>query len=196
MAENETLDLADGRNSGWARLGRLIASGVEPVRAGEVAGACLLHLSKRLLKMDSKWGCQQFPVKDLLEAVRSSDRKRVSAVLARCEGHEYAQLLAECRPADDSMQVAKEFLHRILDRFGDQYELHQTGEGRFSDFDSFAKFREEMQAAAAPEIDRIAAQIANNPDGPPRSAPKAKAKREAEHSAILRESLLKVGGTP
>lgn len=192
MAENETLDLGDRRNGRWRHLRDGVLSGASADETAELAARCVKGVMKRILRYDPIRGGPEYPLSDLLNAMESGP-SAVNQVLDRCDGHQYAHLLAEESGEGGAEAVLSRHFERVVGNFMDQIGLHATPE-RFSSFREFQEFRRQVEVQVRPQLQELAKQVAANPNKPPRSAPRSKAEKEQASVTILRESLLPRGG--
>lgn len=188
MAENETLDLGDRRNRRWRHLCDRVLKGATPEEAAECLAGCVVGTLKCILRKDPLRGGPQYPLADMLDALQTGPRE-VRDVLARCQGHQYAHLLAEEPCGLPPETTLRNHCQRIGDNFFDQIELEAVP-GRFSTFSSAKAFRADVERLTAPRFAEAARQIVADPTRPPRSAPRTKAERKTLQHSLLRESLL------
>ena len=192
MAENETLHLGDKRNRRWRLLRDAICSGTPADEAAELAGRCVTQVVKNLLRKDPIRGGPQIPLGEILGALQGPPSE-LAEVLDRCDGHQYADLLAEERGAPNSEIALERHFVRVLGNFLDQIGLEAVP-SQFGDFVSYQAYRVSLESRLRPELQLLAKRVARDPTRPPRSSPRSREKREAEHGAMLRESLLPKGG--
>lgn len=192
MAENETLDLGDRRNRRWRHLRDGVLSGANAEETADLAARCVQGVMKRILRYDPIRGGPEYPLSDLLSAMERGPTA-VAEVLDRCEGHQYAHLLAEESSDGGAEAVLSRHFERVVGNFMDQIGVNATPE-RFGSFREFQDFRRQVEEQARPQLRELAKQVAANPNKPPRSAPRSRAEKEQASVTILRESLLSRAG--
>jgi hypothetical protein len=191
MAENETLHLGDKRNRRWRLLCEAVCLGMPPEDAAKLAGSCVNQVVKNLLRYDPIRGGPQIPMGDILGALRTPSE--LARILENCDGHQYAHLLAEERGAPSSEVALERYFGRVLRNFLDQVAIEAVP-SRFGNFARYEAYRTVLERDLAPEFRALAKRVAHDPSRPPRSPPRSRAVREAEHGAMLRESLLPRSG--
>lgn len=192
MAENETLDLGDKRNRRWRHLRDGVLSGASPDEIADRAARCVETVLKRILRYDPIRGGPEYPLADLLNAMGKGPAA-INQVLNRCDGHQYAHLLAEESGEGGSEAVLSRHFERVVGNFMDQIGVDATPE-RFGSFREFQQFRRQVEDLARPRLQELAKQVSANPTKPPRSAPRSKTEREQANVTILSESLLPRAG--
>lgn len=188
MAENETLHLGDKRNRRWRHLCDGVLKGATPEETAKRAARCVVSVMKNILRYDPARGGPEYPVGELLEAMQKGPEE-TNRVLARCDGHQYAHLLAEEDASGGAEAILSKHFERVVGNFLEQVGLEAMPE-RFRSFPEFQSFCRQVEAEVRPQLRELAKQVAANPTKPPRSSPRPKAEREAATSTILRESLL------
>lgn len=192
MAENETLHLGDKRNRRWRHLCEGVKAGLPPAEVANRVTRCVTQVMKNILRHDPLRGGPEYPLGELLGAMNRG-RGEVALVLGRCDGHQYAHLLAEEQGAPDSQTALEHHFERVTGNFLDQIGM-EVVPTRFGSFPEYQAFRGEVEREARPALRELAKQVAANPSKAPRNAPRSKAERADAQSSILRESLLPQAG--
>lgn len=192
MAENETLDLGDRRNRRWRHLCDRVLGGADAAEAADCLVRCVKSTLARIVRHDPLRGGPEYPLGELLGAMQQGERQR-DAVLSKCNGHQYAHLLAEEPCGQDPETTVASHCRQIGGRFLDQIE-HEAMPTRFASFADSRAFRAQVERLAESGLRDIARQVAANPDRAPRNPPRPKAERQGLQRSILSESLLPRGG--
>lgn len=184
MAENETLDLMH-RNSGrWQHLWRLIRDGAPHAQVCEKAIRNLYTTFRKLY--------EDIPVGAMLRAA-AGENGDLEQLVRNCRKHrDYAELFAlEARQGFDRETVAANVCMATVERFLDQISLKMMQANDGLDIGECADRFKKYKSSQKEPIQKLARQLARNPDSPPRRPAVPKEARERRQKELLATSLLK-----
>ena len=183
MAENETLDLM-GRNSGrWRHVWRLIRDGASDQQVCEKAIRNLYTTFRKLY--------EDIPVAAMLRAA-AGENGDLEELVRNCRKHrDYAELFPlEARQGFDRETVVANVCTAAVERFLDQIGLEMMQANDGLDFGECADGFSRYKSLLKEPIQKLARQLARNPDTPPRRPAVPKQERERRHKELLATSLL------
>jgi hypothetical protein len=183
MAENESLDLGSSYAKRWDAAFTAVQNGDPCEKVAPKVSNALYGGVRRALKQFQEKGVT---LADLLNA--GDSRQRLRQLIRQTGGHQYAQLFEAA--AHVSGTVAEDclrgWLEAILDKVSDQICLRvgETDDSRT--FFDLKEHMDEVREIVACDVERIAANLASNPDWRPQRNPgKAKAHNDASPTAEL-----------
>jgi hypothetical protein len=181
MAENESLDL--GSSHRWLRVSRAVRRG-EPLDV--VAQLVVQSLYRTLRKVQ-----KQIPLENLI-TVTQAQAEALIHIINECEGHDYARLFAEVAEPNVSRQgLIENYLMALLEKFSDQIVQQAVPCERWPQMHEIMDFMHDVGSRVMPDVEYIAAKLAENPQWTPRMRPSAAAGNSADCTeAMLSESLL------
>jgi hypothetical protein len=194
MAENESLDVGSYYATGWnLTLAAFQNSDSSEEIAPKVSKALYDGLRKALPQFRKKG----VPLADWLNARDS--RPRLLQLVRKIEGHQYAQLFESAAHASSPSKedCLRGWVEAILDKVFDQILLQVAETDESRTFFDLQKLTDEVREIVAPDVDRIVANLARNPDWRPQREPgKAKASDAASPTAELLGMTLLGGKQP
>jgi hypothetical protein len=188
MAENESLDLREPGGQRWRHVQDAISKQQSPE---VVAHKVTLKLPQALRKAVKEFIEAGVPFSEFLENRR--DPKALERLVRKCQGHDYAHLLAETaavESAADDCQFISSFVIGVLDRVTNQVAHNLVGTSAWPDAVGLRDFFAQVQPLVGKDVQRIAAKLAADPSWLPtvKRSPKGAAKNPTKE--LLSVSLL------
>ncbi len=187
MAENESLDLTDPGGQRWRHVLDAVKKRKTPA---EIARQVELKLPKSLRKAFKEFLEKGVSLEQLL--ANRNDPKVLQKLARKCGSHEYANLFAETAAISvgkSDSQLLTSYFDGVVDRFVDQITHRVVGREWGSIPDVQAMFRD-VRRIVRPDIQRLADNLAKNPEWSPTVKPRSKQEKSAATKDLLQVSLL------
>ena len=187
MAENETLDLWDGRR--WRKLFGKIESDRPAEEIVEEGERCLVSIFKTIVQL--------LPLGELLDAASRGDSVGVHDIVRRCyKAHEHAELLAQQAALyTDPERILEGFALAVMDGILDQFEMKLSEDGRWPEMVSFRTKRESLCEQMRECAARLGRKVADRPNEKPRMPRRSADQKEIDQRDLQKQSLLPRSGT-
>ncbi len=183
--ENESLDL---REPGGQRWKHFLAAVRDKKPVSDVVRQLELKLPKSLRKAMTEFGENGVQFSDFLES--RNDHQRLKELVRKCEGHDYAKLLADTcvvNPDKSDLDLAKQYANSVVDRIQARVQ-HEVLDNEWKGLDQLNRHLGEVRDAFENEIHRIASSLVNNRLPTVRKSDKQQKDKDAK--ALLGTSLL------
>ncbi len=187
MAENETLDLWDGRR--WRKLFGKIDSDQSAEEIVEEGERCLVSIFKSVVEF--------LPLGEFLDAASRGDRAGVRDIVRKCyRAREHAELLAQQAALDtDPERILEGFALAVMDGILDQFEMKLVEDGRWPEIVTFRTKRESLRELMQECAARLGKKVADRPNEKPRMPARSADQKEKDQRDLLNHSLLTRSGT-
>lgn len=182
MAENETLDLWDGRR--WRKFFGKIGSDRPAEEIVEEGERCFVSIFKTIV--------QRLPLGELLDAASRGDSVGVRDIVRRCpnKAHEHAELLAQQAALyTDPERILEGFALAVMDGILDQFEMKLSEDGRWPEMVTFRTKRESLSELMRECAARLGRKVADRPNEKPRMPPRSADRKEEDQRDLLLLSL-------
>ncbi len=188
MAENESLDLDDPYGRRWGILVRSIRKH-EPFDTviGRVRKA-LYGGPRNALKQTEKYGVT---LQMLLENRNSPQALR--QFTRQTQGHDYVQLFADvakANPQSDTPGLVQAFVAGVWETVEDRIAHRVVGSDGLTSFADVRSYLDRVAERIAPDVDRIARNLAEDPSWKPRMPRGSKGQGAETTTEMLSMSLL------
>jgi hypothetical protein len=183
--ENESLDL---REPGGQRWKGFLSAVRERKPVEDVVRQLELKLPKAMRKAIGEFRESGVQFSDFLAS--RNDPKKLKAIVKICDGHEYAKQMADtCAafPNQSDLDLAKQYVNSILDRFQHQVRHEVLGNG-WSDLEQLDEYLGQARSEFEKDVHRIASSLVK--DRPPTVRKSDKRQKEKDVKTLLGTSLL------
>ncbi len=183
MAENdELLDLE--KTPRWQRVLHAIKQG-EPIEQVTDKAVASLYLTVRALK-------KLIPIERLLSASCNDPDSLIDLIRQCGKGRDFARLF-QANKGQGRERVLQDYFWTICDKYLDQVAIHSFPSERWSSLADLHQHLSRVRESLGCHVDRIAHELAQNPDWQPRMRPSRNGSRSKNATqALLNESLLGV----
>lgn len=191
MAENESLDLGNPGGQRWRHVHDAVKKQQSPE---EVAHKVTRKLPQALRKAIKEFVEAGVTVEQLLENRR--DPKAMSQLVRKCQGHDYAHLLAETAAVEssaDDRQFFTSFLNSVVERVSDRITHDVAGTSAWPNIAGVRDFFARVQPFIASDVQRIASKLAADPNWSPTVKSKPKGEANNPTKELLGMSLIGMG---
>ena len=191
MAENESLDLGHPGGQRWLHVHDAVK---KQQSAEEVAHTVTRKLPQALRKAFKEFVEVGVTVEQFFDA--RHDPKAMARLVRKCQGHDYAHLLAETAAVEfgsDNRQFITTFLNGIVERVSDQITHDVAGTAAWPDIAGVRDFFARVETCVATDVQRIAAKLASDPRWSPTVKSKSKDAAINPTKELLSMSLLGIG---
>jgi len=164
MAENESLDLGTSYAKRWETAFNAVLNGEPCEKVVPKFCKALYGGLRKALKQFQEHGVS---LSELLDARDS--RQRLRQLIRQLEGHQYAHLFESAALASGT--AAEDYLRgwvdSVLDKVFDQVKLRVAGRDDSPTFYELKEVADKVRESLAPDVERIADNLAKNPDWRP-----------------------------
>jgi len=191
MAENESLDLGDPGGQRWRHVHDAVRKKQSPE---EVAHKVTRKLPQALRKAFKEFIEAGVTVEQLLE--NRHNPKAMAQLVRKCQGHDYAHLLAETAAVEtnaDDRQFFMSFATGVVERVFDQITQDVAGCTAWPSITGVREFIARVQPLIDGDVKRIAAKLASDPTWLPTVKSKAKGEAVNPTKELLTMSLIGMG---
>ncbi len=191
MAENESLDLWQPGGQRWLHVHDAVKKQQSPEEVAHKVTRKLLQALRKAFKEFAEAG---ITVEQFFE--NRHDPKAMDRLVRKCQGHEYAHLLAETAAVEsgaDDRQFMTSFLSGVVDRVSDQITHDVVGTSAWPDIAGVRKFFARVKSLIAIDVRRIAVKLAADPNWSPTVKGKRKGEAENPTKELLGMSLMGMG---
>lgn len=183
--ENESLDL---REPGGQRWKQFLSAVRERKPVEDVVRQLELKLPKALRKAIGDFEKNGVRFLDFL--ANRNDPKKLKELVKRCNGHEYANLMADtCAafPNKSDLDLAKQYANSVVDRFQDQVR-HEVLGNEWNELNQLDNHLEKARSKFEKDVHRIASSLVKG--RPPTVRKSDKKQKEKDTKTLLGTSLL------
>jgi len=191
MAENESLDLWQPGGQRWLHVHDAVKKQQSPE---EVAHKVTRKLPQALRKAFKEFAEAGVTIEQFLE--NRHDLKAMSRLVRKCQGHDYAHLLAETAAVEssaDDRQLMTSFLIGVVERVSDQITHDVVGTSAWPDIAGVRDHFARVQVLIASDMQRISTKLAADPNWVPTVKSKPKSEAENPTKELLGMSLMGMG---
>lgn len=188
MAENEALDLKSPYAQRWSAVREAARKSASCQQITSLARQRFYDALRKVTKQFRIYGVT---TSDFLSARDSPQRLR--ELIRRTKSHPYAELLVSVLNSASSStnsECLSQWGHAILDTVFDQIGHRLVGTEHFPSFFESQIFFDRVGDGLGPDIQRIATNLAENPDWEPKRAPSKGISKEEPTAELLPISLL------
>ena len=166
MAENESLDLSSS-----PRMQVIFDAFFKGGSCPEVSSKLERAVTDGLRKAIKQFRAKGVTLADLLKSRDCPQELR--QLLRKTQGHDYARLFADAAATSGTSEkdCIAGWIGAVLDKMTDQICLRVAGRGSWSTIDAVQAFAAEVRDALTPNIERLVAKLAADPDWIPKRAP-------------------------
>ena len=184
MAENESLDLGSSYAQRWNASFTSVQNGDPSEKVAPKVGKALYGGVRKALKQFQEHGVT---LSDLLDARNS--RPQLRQLIRQTGSHQHAQLFESSAHASgpSAEDCLRDWVEAIFDKVADQICLRVAEADDSRTFFDLKKITDDVRRIIAPDIERIAVNLAKNPDWLPQSK---RGKAKAEDAASLTAELM------